>query len=941
MPAPGPRIDPEELLANTCWVRALARGLLADGHRADDVVQSTLAAAVEQPPRADVPLRPWLARVARNFAFQTLRSERRRARYETAAVRRDPSALPDASAERADTFLTVVAAVRALDPLYRDVVVLRYFDGLEAAAVAERLGVPVETARTRLKRALALLRERLDAEHGGDARAWALALVPIADLPHGALAATASTTGGALVATSTKTVVLAAFLGAVLGAGVTAGFVAFPAVEDAASAPALVAAPVPQEAPGGRSAATRGEGGDNPGRAAASGRAVRPTGASLADASVQAWMDAVPVDLPPPGKGTIVGHVKTKDGVGVAGATVRATRKPPAPSSAWRGPTEPSAEDAVRDAVVYAKWRLATTRRAVTDAAGAYALSDVTDGPHWIDAWADGWEVRRAPGSDASDVKPGSSIDWIARAVIDVPVTVLLPDGSVATESVQVNWTVPEADVRSGSVMWSADAAVVRVEPGPWTLTAELGKDLRSQGARIDARVGTPTEPVTLRLEARSVVTGRVLFDPADAGWEGISVVARRRDTGATKSERVGARPPEWTFRFEDLDPGEYDVTATLADTSLVEAVVRVTGGRVVRDLEIPRLTAAQRLTVRVVGPDGLPLVADDLTFTVLQRTATGSSSGGGGRPSRLTDGSFLVPLFRDTFPQDPSRSFLDVRSKRCGAREVEFERGRTEHLEIRFDDAAVFQPTIAGADRSPLASRLRVTLGAPGAPEPRVVSRRQEILPVPPGRYVAFLSLIDANGATGRVIARVPVELRAGVNPVAIPIPELHSVKLRLPGEPAGTKVYLSAARRPQRDVASITAVVAADGTATFEDLPAGLHIAQLTSQGATREMLVRVPSSERTFAPGTVEGFTVHVDDPAGLFASSGLRSGDVVLAVDGVAIDTFQRLDETLYAARERPSVAVEVRRGEGKVTLELDPAKLWGREAHGGWWEPVLR
>src|SRR5882724_8765974 len=166
MDAAHPPIDPEDLLANAGWLHALARGLVADGHRADDVVQQTFAAAVEHPPGDDVPLRPWLARVARNFAIKTLRSEGRRARHESDAP---PPAAPPSPAEsvaRAEMFREVVDAVLALEPIYRDVVLARFFDGLEMTAAATRLGVPVDTARTRLKRALAMLRERLDRKYG-------------------------------------------------------------------------------------------------------------------------------------------------------------------------------------------------------------------------------------------------------------------------------------------------------------------------------------------------------------------------------------------------------------------------------------------------------------------------------------------------------------------------------------------------------------------------------------------------------------------------------------------------------------------------------------------------------------------------------------------------------------------------------------------------------
>src|SRR5262249_40197952 len=66
-----------------------------------------------------------------------------------------------------------------LDEPYRTALLLRFFDDLPPREVARRTGVPVETARARIRRGIEQLRGRLDAAHGGDGRAWKLALVPL------------------------------------------------------------------------------------------------------------------------------------------------------------------------------------------------------------------------------------------------------------------------------------------------------------------------------------------------------------------------------------------------------------------------------------------------------------------------------------------------------------------------------------------------------------------------------------------------------------------------------------------------------------------------------------------------------------------------------------------------------------------------------------------
>src|SRR5262245_27591152 len=175
--------DPEALLSHDDFVRAVARRLLADEHRVDDVVQQTWLAAWMRAPGEPRSLRAWLATVARNFARDARRGDARRADRERAASR--PEAVPPVERllEREAARRRVGDAVAALEEPYRSTLLLRFLDALPPPATARRAGVPVETVKTRLKRGLDLVRARLDAQHGGDRRTWALALAPIAALP--------------------------------------------------------------------------------------------------------------------------------------------------------------------------------------------------------------------------------------------------------------------------------------------------------------------------------------------------------------------------------------------------------------------------------------------------------------------------------------------------------------------------------------------------------------------------------------------------------------------------------------------------------------------------------------------------------------------------------------------------------------------------------------
>ena len=174
---------PEDLLAHAAWIRALARGLVRDPDVADDLVQDTWLVALRRRPRSDRPLRPWLARVAKNFARQRARHEQagpRRALGDATELAQLPQ-LPtgEALAERAELQSKLVRCVLDLREPYRSTVLLRYYEDLPAVEIARRLGLPDATVRSQLSRALRELRTRLDQEHEGGCRAWSLAFAPL------------------------------------------------------------------------------------------------------------------------------------------------------------------------------------------------------------------------------------------------------------------------------------------------------------------------------------------------------------------------------------------------------------------------------------------------------------------------------------------------------------------------------------------------------------------------------------------------------------------------------------------------------------------------------------------------------------------------------------------------------------------------------------------
>lgn len=137
---------------------------------AEDVVQETLLAAALALGRfrGDASPSTWLYTIARSFCIKkrrrsnhapevvSMESEPRRAREA-----RDPGRSPDRLVDDHRMRAALEAAIAALDPGYREVLLLRDVEGLPAADVARITGLSVAAVKSRLHRARAFVRGRL------------------------------------------------------------------------------------------------------------------------------------------------------------------------------------------------------------------------------------------------------------------------------------------------------------------------------------------------------------------------------------------------------------------------------------------------------------------------------------------------------------------------------------------------------------------------------------------------------------------------------------------------------------------------------------------------------------------------------------------------------------------------------------------------------------
>ena len=130
---------------------------LGEQSQAEDAVQDTFLRALQAWPkfRGESTVETWLVRIAINVYKNQLKSPWRTRRAPAEAL----EGLRTESPEPEDD--TLVRAVQALPPKYREVVILYYYQEWRAWEIAQRLHIPVSTVTVRLSRARGMLKEKL------------------------------------------------------------------------------------------------------------------------------------------------------------------------------------------------------------------------------------------------------------------------------------------------------------------------------------------------------------------------------------------------------------------------------------------------------------------------------------------------------------------------------------------------------------------------------------------------------------------------------------------------------------------------------------------------------------------------------------------------------------------------------------------------------------
>lgn len=151
-------------------VHAVCRRIVIDRHAAEDATQAAMIAVVRALPGFDgrAKFTTWLYRIATNAAIDEVRRIRRRpvpVDHTTVAVAQSGD-----RTEWVTERLAFESALGSVTEEYRPALVLRHVAELDYAEIAEVLGLPVGTVRSRLARGRSQLMAALGNPDGGTGR---------------------------------------------------------------------------------------------------------------------------------------------------------------------------------------------------------------------------------------------------------------------------------------------------------------------------------------------------------------------------------------------------------------------------------------------------------------------------------------------------------------------------------------------------------------------------------------------------------------------------------------------------------------------------------------------------------------------------------------------------------------------------------------------------
>lgn len=155
-------------------------------------------------------------------------------------------------------------------------------------------------------------------------------------------------------------------------------------------------------------------------------------------------------------------------------------------------------------------------------------------------------------------------------------------------------------------------------------------------------------------------------------------------------------------------------------------------------------------------------------------------------------------------------------------------------------------------------------------------------------------------------------LRIQAGENVHAVTIPERFELEVRAPDHPAGTQLTLQPAGPTaggNRFAEDHRSALDDQHGAVFERIPRGTYTLVARWGDGTSEREVTVPGPTITLKRMKLRGFRLGYLFPGGLAEAAGLRTGDLVVEVDGQPVDSTSMQRLRLDVGRRQATLTVE--------------------------------
>lgn len=689
-----------------------------------------------------------------------------------------------------------------------------------------------------------------------------------------------------------------------------------------------------------------------------------------------------PVVATTEGEGVIRGSVTDRRGAPLAGVVIRASRG----EKSWyvKDPTERGLGDFEDEPLEVAlersakEWaELRTERRSTrTGSDGRFTIDGLDpEAQYQLVARVAGYEVERV-GGDGGHVSPGTEVTFVGRVLGFVDIALVDAAGTAIEEGVVTVFRGQQPQ----HFTWKASAPQLRLEPGgvemrafasvksvTWSNDAALDAELASERTHVRIEAGAST-PLTLVVAPRSGVRAEIVAPPGVATNQFFTRLAPVPDDATDLDEVLKNGGQRQRFNsnsrfWMDLAPGRY-VVGVLDSTNTVlgRETVEVAGTIVDVAVVCSEPSADDALRVRALDPTGQPIVGFQLNYTLRSGSGSSSSNLSAMRWDGVT-GVFRLPEGSSERESGNGEYSLELRADdpAFGRATVKLERGVRDAV-LQFQETGVLEVVVSGLATSGLAGRLTVVVvpvaedegarrmrnyyGGFGGGNQRTLSLdgRATFDALTPGRYTVQLQVSRNEWETQNATSQ-EVDVTVGRTSITLDAPVLHRVVVVAPGLPEGTHVSLSRKQAGANESMRYfgggnSAQTDANGRAVFAEVAGGNYI--VSANGAASTIEIVVPCADVLFEARVPDALRISIADIEGLMHAAGLRSGDLLIAVEGNDPKSATQLQQLVYGARDdAPLRVTALRNGSAQEYTIGVPESGTRRSKLGGSFRQVLR